>query len=59
MIYLSAIVIGDPEIAVGVDRHAVRDAWYVVRLKIVKRFAVRCWTNEIVFVRHYFRRNKT
>jgi len=40
--YLSTIVVSDPEITVNVDRHTIRDAWYVVRLKIVEHFPVRC-----------------
>jgi len=55
---LSAIVIGNPEVTVGVDRHTVRDARYVVRLEIVERFAVRCWEIEIVLSDIIFGRKK-
>lgn len=41
-IYLSAVVVGDPQIAVCVNGHAVRDARYVIRLEVVKRAAIRC-----------------
>lgn len=42
MIYLSTHVISNPEIAVGVYGHAVRNARYVVRLKIIKRASIHC-----------------
>lgn len=48
MIYLSAVVVSDPKITVGIDRHAVRHTGYVVRLEIVERFAVRCWAIELI-----------
>jgi len=56
--YLSAIVISNPEITVSVDRHTVWDTRYVVGLEIVERFAVRCWEIEIVLSDISFKRKK-